>query len=148
MTRAVSIKVLHIEDDTNDALLFKHACGEAGVSFEIRGVGDGDEAISYLCGTEKFSDRTEFPVPELILLDLKMPRLSGFDVLTWLRREGQFEKMPVIVFTSSNHELDVKRAYDLGANFYLVKPVGFEGLIDVARKIQGYWTKLNERPTA
>jgi DNA-binding response OmpR family regulator len=73
-----------------------------------------------------------------------MPRLNGFDVLTWLRNEKAFKTMPVIILTSSNHETDIKRAYDLGANSYLVKPVGFDALVEVARTIHGYWTHINE----
>jgi CheY-like chemotaxis protein len=142
MTAAAPIKILHVEDDANDALLFRHACDKAGVSFEIRGVSDGDEAIAYLRDTDGRSDGKEHPVPQLILLDLKMPRLSGFEVLTWLRNEARFQKTPVIVLTSSNHEIDIRRAYDLGASSYLVKPVGFEGLIEVARTINDYWMGL------
>ena len=73
-----------------------------------------------------------------------MPRLSGFDVLTWIRRDESFKTLPVIVLTSSNHETDIKRAKDLGANFYLVKPVGFDALVEVAKTIHGHWRSLNE----
>jgi CheY-like chemotaxis protein len=148
LMRAARINILHVEDDPNDALLFQHACRKAGVRFELHAVSDGDEAISYLRGTESFSDRNKHPMPELILLDLKMPRLSGFDLLAWLRQEATFKKLPVIVLTSSNHETDVKRAYDLGANSYLVKPVGFDALVEVARTIHGYWMTLNKAPAA
>jgi CheY-like chemotaxis protein len=141
---ATHINILHVEDDPNDALLFQHACHKAGVSFELYSVNDGDQAIAYLRGVEKFSDRRKHPFPQLILLDLKMPRLNGFDVLTWLRNEKAFKTMPVIILTSSNHETDIKRAYDLGANSYLVKPVGFDALVEVARTIHGYWTHINE----
>jgi CheY-like chemotaxis protein len=143
---AVRVNILHVEDDPNDALLFQHACQKAGVGFDLQSVNDGDQAISYLRGAESYSDRERHPFPQLILLDLKMPRLSGFDVLAWLRNEGPFKKTPVIILTSSNHETDVKRAYDLGANSYLVKPVGFDALVEVARTIQGYWLHLNETP--
>src|SRR5512140_200503 len=120
---ASRINILHVEDDPNDALLFQHACRKAGVSFDLRAVNDGDEAIAYLRGNADFCDRNKHPMPQLVLLDLKMPRLSGFDVLSWLRSETGFSKLPVIVLTSSNHEMDIQRAYDLGANSYLVKPV-------------------------
>ena len=140
---ASCINILHIEDDPNDALLFRHACSTAGVGFELRAVCDGDEAIAYLRGAEQFADRKQHPVPHIILLDLKMPRLSGFEVLSWLRSENAFRKIPVIILTSSNHESDIKRAYDLGANSYVVKPVGFDALVEVARKINGYWVKFN-----
>lgn len=140
--------VLHVEDDPNDALLFEHACRKAGVTFDLRAVTDGDEAIAYLRGSESFTDRQKFPLPQLVLLDLKMPRLDGFDVLSWLRKEASLRTLPVIVLTSSNHEADIKRAYDLGANSYLVKPVGFDALVEVVKTIHGYWLSFNQRPLA
>jgi CheY-like chemotaxis protein len=147
LMRATRINILHVEDDPNDALLFQHACKKADVGFELQAVSDGDEAVAYLRGTASFADRSKYPLPDIILLDLKMPRLSGFDLLTWLRKDASFKKMPVIVLTSSNHETDIKRAYDLGANSYLVKPVGFDALVEVARTIHGYWLTLNRVPT-
>lgn len=140
------IQILHVEDDPNDALLFQHACRKAGVCFDLRAVGDGDEAIAYLRGSATYGDRVSHPLPQLILLDLKMPRLSGFDVLSWLRTEGEFRTLPVIVLTSSNHESDIERAYNLGANSYLVKPVGFEALVEVAKTIHNYWATFNKVP--
>lgn len=136
--------VLHVEDDPNDALLFAHACRRAGASFELKAVGDGDQAIAYLRGIDAFADRQRHPFPQLVLLDLKMPRTSGFDVLTWVREQEAFKGLPVIVLTSSQHDADVKRAYTLGANSYLVKPVNFESLVELAKTIQGYWVGLNE----
>lgn len=133
------VTILHVEDDVNDVMLLHHACRKADVCFDVQAVHDGDEAISYLSGTDAFADREKHPFPELVLLDLKMPRLSGFDVLTWLRGNDSFKDLPVIVLTSSNHEIDVRRAYDLGANSYLVKPVGFQALVELARTIQNYW---------
>ena len=137
------IHILHVEDDPNDALLFQHACRKADLGFELQAVNDGDQAVAYLRGSEAFADRKKHPFPHLILLDLKMPRLSGFDVLAWVRNEPAFKNMPIIVLTSSNHETDIKRAYDLGANSYLVKPVGFDALVDIARTIHSYLAQLN-----
>jgi CheY-like chemotaxis protein len=136
--------ILHVEDDLNDALLFRHACNRAGASFQLRSVHDADQAMAYLRGIDAFADRKQHPFPQLILLDLKMPRLSGFDMLSWLRAEETLKHLPVIVLTSSQHEADVKRAYALGANSYLVKPAAFDALVEIARNIQGYWAKLNE----
>src|ERR1051325_2600435 len=98
------INILHVEDDPNDALLFQHACRKAGVTFSLQAVNDGDEAIAYLRGQQDFSDGKNHPVPQLVRLDLKMPRASVFDLLSWLREEPHFRKLPVIVLTSSNHE--------------------------------------------
>lgn len=127
--------ILHVEDDPNDTLLLQHACRKAGIVFDLQAVSDGDQAIAYLRGTEDFSDRNKYPMPQLILLDLKMPRVSGFDVLAWLRADDHFKKLPVVVLTSSNHDADIKRAYDLGAKSYLVKPVGFEALVELVKTL-------------
>lgn len=145
---ASQVKILHVEDDPNDALLFQHACHKADVGFDLRSVNDGDQAMAYLRGVESFCDREKHPFPQLILLDLKMPRLSGFDVLAWLRKEEPFKNVPVIILTSSNHESDIKRAYELGANSYLVKPVGFDALVEVARTIYSYWLHISEIPAS
>jgi CheY-like chemotaxis protein len=127
--------ILHVEDDPNDTLLLEHACKKAGVIFDLQAVSDGDQAIAYLRGVNDFSDRNKHPLPKLILLDLKMPRLSGFDVLSWLRSEEGLRAVPVVVLTSSNHDADVKRAYALGAKSYLVKPVGFEALVELVKTL-------------
>jgi CheY-like chemotaxis protein len=139
------ITVLHVEDDSNDVLLFQHACQKAGVPLQLQSVSDGDEAIAYLEGETKFQDRTQHPLPRLVLLDLKMPRVSGFEVLQWMRKAEQFRDLPVVVLTSSNHAADVERAYRAGANSYLVKPVDFNGLVDLARNVHRYWLTLNEK---
>src|ERR1041385_4618965 len=112
--------ILHVEDDPNDLLLFQHACQKAGVFFDLQAVNDGDQAIAYLRGMSDFSDRQKHPLPQLILLDLKMPKLSGFDVLTMMKEDESLKKLPVVVLTSSNHDADVKRAYDLGAKSYQI----------------------------
>lgn len=143
---ASAVTILHVEDDANDALLFQHACRKAGVAFDLRGARDGDEAMSYLRGDPAFADRSKFPLPQLILLDLKMPRLNGFDLLSWLRQQEDYKTIPVIVLTSSNHEMDIKRAYELGANTYLVKPVGFDALVELVKTVQSYWITLNQKP--
>jgi CheY-like chemotaxis protein len=103
--------------------------------FNLQAVSDGDQAMAYLRGTNTFSDRSKHPMPSLILLDLKMPRVSGFDVLAWLRTEDGLKQLPVVVLTSSNHDADIKRAYDLGARSYLVKPVGFEALVELVKTL-------------
>jgi CheY-like chemotaxis protein len=132
---AATTTILHVEDDPNDTLLFQHACRKAGILFDLQAVSDGDQAMAYLRGANDFSDRMKHPMPQLILLDLKMPRVSGFDVLAWLRTDDLFKGLPVVVLTSSNHDADVKRAYDLGAKSYLVKPVGFEALVELVKTL-------------
>jgi CheY-like chemotaxis protein len=137
------ITILQVDDDNNDIVLFRHACERAGVSFDVQSVEDGDRAISYLSGADQFANRQQYPLPRLMLLDLKMPRLNGFDVLAWVRDHQQFSAMPVVVLSSSNHDADVKRAYDLGANSYLVKPVGFDALVQIVKSLNQYWLSLN-----
>lgn len=135
--------LLHIEDDPNDVLLFQHACQKAGACCNLQVVADGDEAVAYLSGTGKFADRVQFPLPKLVLLDLKMPRLNGIEAMTWIRRSQKFSRLPVVVLSSSNHDVDIQRAYDAGANSYLVKPVDFNALVDIAKSLAGYWLAFN-----
>lgn len=138
--------ILHVEDDPNDVLLVERAIKKSNAPVLLRSVGDGDKAVAYLKGDESFSNREQFPLPNLVLLDLKMPRKSGLEVLGWIRENAELKRLPVVVFTSSKHDQDINRAYDLGANSYLVKPVGFDSLLDTVRQIQSYWGALNQSP--
>jgi DNA-binding response OmpR family regulator len=99
-----------------------------------------------LSGRPPYDDRARYPLPVLLLLDLKMPRRSGFDVLQWLRNEAGMRRLPTVVFTSSSELSDVNRAFDLGANSYLVKPVNAAALSDVLRLVDRYWLVTNQRP--
>ncbi len=137
--------LLHVEDDPNDVLLLQRAFRKANLPIAIQAVSDGDKAVAYLAGRDEYSDREKFPFPALVLLDLKMPRKSGLEVLAWMRSEAKLRRVVVVIFTSSKHDGDVDRAYDLGANSYLVKPVGFDRLLEIASLIHEYWFKQNER---
>src|SRR6478672_12672813 len=117
--------ILLVEDDSNDVLLIQRAFRKASLSNPLQIVEDGEAAILYLKGEESFADRDRYPLPRLILLDLKLPRKSGFEVLVWLRQQPKFYGLPVVVLTSSKEKNDIQQAYLLGANSYLVKPVGF-----------------------
>lgn len=138
--------LLLIEDDPNDILLIQRAFAKACLVNPLKIVRDGEEAVNYLAGIGAFADRTRFPLPSLILLDLKLPRKSGLEVLQWLRQQPVLKQTPVIVLTSSKETYDVNRAYELGANSYLVKPVGFEGLLELVKSIGMYWMILNKTP--
>ena len=136
--------ILHVEDDPNDVLLLKTAVKMAGIRYGIRSVRDGLEAINYLSGVEPYHDRAEFPMPLLVLLDLKMPRTNGFDVLRWIRSQSHFKQLPVVIFTSSNHAADMAKAYEYGANSYLLKPVTLEDLVETLKAVAFYWGVLNQ----
>jgi CheY-like chemotaxis protein len=138
--------ILHAEDDPNDALFLREACRKATLPCLFEVVADGELAIAYLQGTDQFSDRQRYPFPNLLLLDLKIPRKTGFEVLDWVRSQPNLNVLPVVIFTSSTHEGDMRRAYDKGANSFLVKPVIFEDLMETAKAIHLYWIRMNRTP--
>jgi len=109
-------------------------------------VSNGDEAVGYLSGESPYADRGRFPFPVLVLLDLKLPRRSGLEVLAWIRGQPGLKRLPAVVLTSSKESVDINRAYDLGANSYLVKPVGFDSLLDLVKSLEVYWMMLNQNP--
>src|ERR1041385_8319073 len=126
--------ILLAEDDINDVLLLERAFEKAGLRPSLRVVNDGEAAIEYLSGRGIYADRERFPVPFLLLLDLKMPGTDGFEVLQWLRNDPELKRLLVVVLTSSNLQADVDRAYELGANSYLVKPVGFDEMLHLVQR--------------
>ncbi len=139
--------ILQVEDDRNDVFFLEHALRAAGVSHPLHVARDGQEAVEYLSGTGAFSDRTRHPLPCLILLDLKLPRRSGFEVLEWLREQPELQKLTVIVLTSSGREEDVDRSYFLGANSFVVKPSKLQERLEFARLLKGYWLCFHQMPS-
>jgi CheY-like chemotaxis protein len=139
--------VLLVEDNIDDVILIERAFEKARIVNPLHIVGDGDEALDYLDGRGKYQDRAAHPLPALILLDLKLPRRSGLDVLTWMRAEPCIRRIPVVVLTSSRESVDVARAYELGVNSYLCKPVAFDALLEMIKTLNVYWLLLNERPS-
>src|SRR5436190_22516252 len=125
--------ILLVEDDPNDALLAQRALERAGASQEILHLQDGEEAINYLSGKPPFVDRSRYPLPSLVLLDLKMPRMSGFDVLAWLQGKPEFEELPVVVLTGSIEPQDAENAKMLGAVGYEFKPIDFGKLVEIPK---------------
>jgi len=109
---------------------------------------DGEQAINYLSGKGIYSNREQYPLPFLLLLDLKMPGTDGFEVLEWLRNEPQLKRLLVVVLTSSNLQSDVDRAYELGANSYLVKPVSFDEMVHLIQRFEAYWSEINRTPSS
>jgi CheY-like chemotaxis protein len=131
--------ILLAEDDNDDAFLMRRAFRKAHLLNPIVRVYDGEEAIAYLSGTERYSDRERFPLPFLLLLDLKMPKVDGLEVLRWLQTQPQFKEMLKVILTASTHQRDVTTAYELGANSYLSKPAGFDELIDLLKRLKSSW---------
>jgi CheY-like chemotaxis protein len=140
--------ILHVEDDPNDVLLIGRAFRKAEVSASIQVVNDGDQAVEYLNGRNAYAERERFPLPALVLLDLKLPRKSGIEVLQWIRSRPGLRRIPVVMLTSSRQPIDINRAYDLGVNAYLVKPVSFETLVEMLRTLDSFWLGVNEQPTS
>ena len=138
--------ILLVEDDPNDVLLIRRAFERARVLNPLHVVGDGDEAVEYLSATGRHRDRAERGWPALVLLDLKLPRRSGHEVLRWIRWEAGLTDLPVVVLSSSTEQADVRRAYELGANSYLKKPASFDSLQELIRTLDLYWVMLNVRP--
>ncbi len=138
--------ILLVEDSPDDALLIQRAFRKANLANPVELVQDGEDAVAYLSGKPPFDDRARFPLPVFMLLDLKLPRRSGLEVLEWLRQRSDIKRLPVVVLTSSRETVDVNRAYDLGVNSYLTKPVGFEALLEMVKNVNLYWLVLNERP--
>ena len=131
--------VLHIDDDPNDTELLRAATRKAQLPLLVHNVSDGEQAIAYLSGQGPYADRQMYQLPSLILLDLKMPRATGFEILHWIRRHPELGHLPVVVLSGSELQDDIRQAYDVGANSYLVKPLGFEALVQMVKTIQTDW---------
>jgi CheY-like chemotaxis protein len=139
--------ILLVEDLEDDILLSRRAFAAAKLDVPLQIVRDGEEAIAYLMGTGKYARRDEFPLPDLILLDLKMPKVNGLDVLRWIRSHPQLKTLRVIVLTSSEDIYDVNRAYELGANSFLVKPAEFICYPSLVRTLEKFWLRSSVGPT-
>ena len=138
--------VLYVEDNADDVQLLRHAFKRADILDPVQFAQDGQEAIDYLAGAEKFSDRQKYPMPRLVLLDLKLPRKTGIEVLQWIREQPALRKLPVIILSASAQKSDVGRCYELGANAFLVKPSSIDTLGDMCRAIQHFWLTYNVFP--
>ena len=146
MTPLPQQTILVAEDDDNDVFFLERAFKLAQIANPRFRVKDGEEAIAYLRGDGAFSDRERHPLPCLMLLDLKMPRKNGFEVLEWARQQPAIRRLPVAILTSSKEAPDINRAYDIGANTYLVKPVNFEDLLETIRALNLFWLSLAKIP--
>lgn len=138
--------VLHVEDESTDRLLLSAAFAKAAPGVRLRAALDGADAIAYLAGEGEYADRERHPLPQLVLLDLKLPKVSGLDVLKWIRSQPSLAQLPVIMLTSSQEPSDLDQAYALGANSYLVKSVDVAEMREVVRGIGEYAALLGRRP--
>jgi len=141
-------RILVAEDDDDASLLMQVAFREAGMVEHVYTVKDGRETINYLEGNETYGDRKIHPWPSLLLLDLKMPRVDGFGVLVWWRKNHKGRDLPIVVMSSSNQERDIQRAMELGATSYCVKPCSFQYLVHVAAELRDRWLSVRRAPLA
>lgn len=139
---------LLVEDDANDVMFVQQEFKRSSKNIRLNIVSDGIEAMRYLEGQDPYRDRQKYPLPQVVLLDLKMPRFSGFDFLEWLRFKApdQLRFIPVIVLSSSNMAPDIARAYALGVNSFVVKPVNWEAFRQCLQAMAVYWADYVETP--
>lgn len=137
MTRPLTI--LYAEDEQNDVFFLEHAFKLAGLPHSLKTVLDGAEALEYLAGEGIFADRTRHPFPDLIILDINMPKKTGLEVLEWVRSQPRYKSIPVLILTSSSRPEDREKASQLGADDYLLKPDNPLKLVEVARSLQEHW---------
>src|SRR5882762_2531355 len=138
--------ILIAEDLEDDISIILRAFAKARLLNPVQIVRNGEEALAYLKGEGKFANRAEYPLPQLLLLDLKMPRIDGFEVLCWVRQQPGLSSLRVVVLTSSKDIRDVNLAYQLGANSFLVKPTEFERFVDLSHAINGHWIWCSRAP--
>jgi CheY-like chemotaxis protein len=138
--------MLVADDDQHLEFLLKRAFSRLDAPPRPRFVRDGQETIDYLCGVAAFADREKYPLPKVLLLDLKMPKLNGFDVLFWVRRNPPLKRLICIIFSNSDAVPDINRAYDLGANGYVRKPDSLLQLYEIAEELHRYWCLSNLPP--
>jgi CheY-like chemotaxis protein len=138
--------ILLVEDEAADSLLVRRAFEKAGVENPIQALSNGDTALSYLEGIGEYQDRKKYPLPVFILLDLKLPGMMGLQLLKWIRTRKELRLIPIVVLTNSADEIDVKSAYEAGANSYLLKPADRNEVSRVIGVIQTYWLEHNVTP--
>lgn len=141
----MTFTLLWVEDDPNDILLGERALRKVGFPAPIV-LRDGEEAIAYLSGKNQYEDRSRHPLPSLVLSDLKLPRVSGFDLIRWIRDQDELRRIPAVIFTSSRQRRDIDTAYDCGASAYLVKPIETQILVDLFRSLHTFWAVYNTGP--
>lgn len=137
--------ILLVEDEENDATLLKMALKKNNILNPVQWARDGLEAIAYLNGDGEHADRTKYPFPEVLIVDLKMPRMGGLELLSWIREHPAYKVIPTVIMTSSRLDMDIEKAYTLGANTYMIKPSSFEELARMVKLAHDYWG-ASEKP--
>ena len=135
--------ILHVEDDEPYVFLLRLTFERAGITNPLYAVSDGQMAIDYLAGAGAFADRERHPLPCLVLLDLKLPKVGGLEVLKWIREQPELKKLVVVVLSASAQLEDIERAYELGANSYIEKPCALERMQEIAHLLKGWWLGYN-----
>ena len=138
--------VLIVEDNEDDVFMLHHAFQKAGVINPVQVESTGQGAIAYLSGIEPYSDWNKFPLPAIVLLDLKLPGISGFDVLKFIRQHPGLKALRVAMLTSSELDQEIKMAYELGANAFLTKPVDLNKLVEMMKVLHAHWVQHAQRP--
>lgn len=138
--------ILLVEDNEDDVFLMQRALKAAQIPNPLAVVTDGQQAVDYLNGTGKYSDREAYPIPCLALLDMKLPYLNGLEVLEWVRQRSSLQTLLIVMLTASRNEIDVDHAYRAGANAFLVKPPTVEKLAEMLAALKGFWLKYNQFP--
>lgn len=142
----IEVEILLVEDNPSDAELTIRALKKSNLANKLRHVKDGDEALDFIFGRGNYADRKVENTPKVILLDLKMPKLSGIEVLRILKADERTKKIPIVVLTSSKEDPDIKECYQLGVNSYVVKPVNFDGFLKAVSDLGLYWLLVNQQP--
>jgi len=143
MPSLLNFTVLYVEDEENDVLLLQHAWREASIEQHLEVAMSGKEALNYFQRQGAVRESRQFGRCSLVLLDLNLPQITGFELLSWVREQEHFKRLPVIILTSSNQRHDIQLAYELGANAFLVKPSSLEALIQLVRSIKDFWLLQN-----
>jgi len=140
------IVILIAEDDAEDRMLIKDALAESRLANTIQFVEDGEQLLDYLHNKNIYQDKTKYPVPGIILLDLNMPKMDGREALKEIKKDARLRMIPIVVLTTSQAEEDVLRTYDLGVNSFITKPVTFASLVDIMKTLGKYWFEIVELP--
>ena len=140
------VEILLVEDNPSDAELTIRALKKSNLANKLHHVKDGDEALDFIFGQSKYANREIENVPKVILLDLKMPKVNGIEVLRILKADERTKKIPIVVLTSSKEDPDIKECYQLGVNSYVVKPVNFDGFLKAVSDLGLYWLLVNQQP--